>query len=96
MNIVILPAAFEDLAQGYDFYENQQEGLGEYFQESLFSDIESLKIFAGIHVIKNNYHRLLSDRFPFAVYYTKENNTVKIQAVLDCRKDPKWIKKKLN
>jgi hypothetical protein len=36
MKIVILPSARDDLADGYQFYENQEAGLGNYFLESLF------------------------------------------------------------
>ena len=36
MKIVILPSARDDLADGFDFYERQRAGLGDYFLESLF------------------------------------------------------------
>lgn len=49
MKIVILPAARDDLAEGHDFYERQGEGPGTYFLESLFSDVDSLRLYAGIH-----------------------------------------------
>jgi len=49
MKIVILSSARDDLADGFAFYEEQQEGLGDYFEESLFSDIDSLRLYAGIH-----------------------------------------------
>lgn len=49
MKIVILPSARDDLAGGFRFYENQEKGLGDYFLESLFSDIDSLRLYAGIH-----------------------------------------------
>jgi hypothetical protein len=45
MRIVILPSARNDLAEGFRFYERQQEGLGGYFLESLFSDIDSLHLY---------------------------------------------------
>lgn len=45
MNIAILPSARDDLADGFDFYERQGEGLGAYFLESLFADIESLRLY---------------------------------------------------
>jgi hypothetical protein len=45
MDIKILPSALEDLRRGWRFYEKQQEGLGDYFQDSLFSDIDSLQIY---------------------------------------------------
>lgn len=45
MNLKILPSANEDLINGYHFYEGQSQGLGSYFLDSLFSDIDSLFIY---------------------------------------------------
>lgn len=42
MRLVILDDAEEDLLTGFKFYESQQPGLGNYFLDSIFSDIESL------------------------------------------------------
>ena len=96
MKIKILTSASQDLTEGYRFYEKQSEGLGSYFLDSLFSDIDSLKIYAGIHpTYFNKYYRLLSKRFPFAVYYRIENGIILIYAILDCRRNPAWIKGKL-
>ena len=67
MKIQILDEAQQDLAYGYQFYERQSDGLGDYFLDSLFADIDSLQIFAGIHTRFFGYHRLLAKRFPFAV-----------------------------
>ena len=39
--------------------------------------------------------RLMSKRFPFAVFYTVRGETVFIRAVLDCRRDPAWIRERL-
>ena len=96
MIIKILKSANQDLVEGYYFYEKQAKGLGSYFLDSLFSDIDSLKIHAGIHAIHcERYRRLLSKRFPFAVYYRMENETALVYAILDCRRNPAWIRKKL-
>ena len=93
MNIKILPIANDDLLNGYHFYEQQGKGIGNYFLDSLFSDIDSLLIYQGIHpVFFNKYYRLLSKRFPFSIYYTVENEYIIVYAVLDCRKEPAWIK----
>lgn len=43
MRLEILDKAEDDLVEGYQFYENQQPGLGAYFLQSLYSDVESLK-----------------------------------------------------
>ncbi len=49
MRIKILSTALKDLSEGRLFYEKQGEGLGEYFFDSLFSDIDSLMLYGGIH-----------------------------------------------
>jgi plasmid stabilization system protein ParE len=96
MRIEILEEAERDLIQGFHFYENQEAGLGLYFRTNLYADIESLKNYAGIHSKPYKpYHRLLSRKFPFAIFYKVENETVFIHAVLDCRKDPAWIRYRL-
>lgn len=95
MKIVILRSAIEDLARGRDFYDLQGEGLGDYFEESLTADIDSLRLFAGVHVMAYGYHRMLSDRFPYAIYYEIAREQIRIRAVLDCRRDPKWIRSRI-
>ncbi len=96
MRINILFSANRDLMEGYKFYEKQSEGVGAYFLDSIFSDIDSLIINAGIHPLYfDKYHRLLSKRFPFAIYYRIEKQTVLVYAVLDCRRNPAWIRKQL-
>ena len=96
MKIKILDEAENDIANGISFYEEQRIGLGNYFLDSIFSDIESLHLYAGIHIQINRYYRLLSKRFPFAIYYKIKNQVIYIYAVLDCRRSPTWITDRLN
>ena len=96
MRIRILKSAKRDLTSGFRFYESRQSGLGFYFLETLYSDIDSLLLFAGIHSVHfGKYHRLLSKRFPFAVYYRIVKDEIRISAVVDCRRNPAWIRKRL-
>lgn len=89
MNVRVLTSALNDLADGRRFYDLQGPGIGSYFFDSLFSDIDSLALYGGIHSKVFGFHRLLSKRFPFAIYYQIESDsTVVIFRVLDCRKDP--------
>lgn len=61
MKIRILASASRDLIEGYRFYEFQADGVGAYFLDSLFSDIDSLVISAGMHSVHfGKYHRLLA------------------------------------
>ncbi|MEX1330451.1 MAG: type II toxin-antitoxin system RelE/ParE family toxin [Desulfobacterales bacterium] len=68
MRIEILDYAEKELLNGFKFYERQSKGLGDYFLDSIFSDIESLHLYASIHARHFGYHRLLSKRLPFAIY----------------------------
>lgn len=48
------------------------------------------KLFAGIHEMSDGFHRMLVKRFPFAVYYLIEAETIKVYGILDCRRDPEY------
>jgi plasmid stabilization system protein ParE len=95
MRIEILDEAEQDLVDGFAFYERQSKGLGDYFLDSIFSDVESLYLYAGIHALHFGYHRLLAKRFPFAIYYRIQNEVVRVYAILDCRRYPAWIRDRL-
>ncbi len=95
MKLQISESAWADLDAGRQFYENQCAGIGAYFLDSLISDIDSLMLSAGAHRIVGGYHRIISKRFPFAIYYCIEGDFVRIRRVLDCRQNPNWIGKQL-
>jgi hypothetical protein len=96
LNIQLLNFAEDDIVDGYYFYEDQSMGLVRYFADSIYSDIESLLISSGSHIKINGKFRLLSKRFPFAIYYTTNIDTIFVHSVLDCRRKPAWMKTKLN
>jgi len=94
--IRILAAARRDLVGAYRFYERQAEGVGRYFLDTLYSDIESLRINAGTHSLCiGSYRRLLSRRFPWSVYYRLEGERILVYAILDNRRDPRRIRHRL-
>jgi hypothetical protein len=96
VKLQILDTAREDLVEGFGFYEGGEQGIGDYFLACLYSDIESLRVFGGIHRrVYKNLHRSLSKRFPFAIYYTVEDDTLLVRAILDCRRNPSWIRSRL-
>jgi plasmid stabilization system protein ParE len=97
IRIQVSDDALADLDDGFWFYEVQEAGLGDYFASTLRADIEGLKITAGTHRRDHrDYHRLLSRVFPYAIYYTFEANDAIVWAVVDCRRDPDWIKSHLD
>ena len=96
MKVRILASAIQDLRDGKEFYDRQELGIGDYFQDCLFSDIDSLVLYGGIHRKVFGYHRLLSKRFPYAIYYRVDpGKVIVVYRVLDCRRDPKRIRRSL-
>ncbi|KAF0181655.1 MAG: hypothetical protein FD161_328 [Limisphaerales bacterium] len=96
MRVVVLDEAERDLDDGYWFYEHQQEGIGRYFLRQIFTDLEALPRYAGIHrVWFGKYHRMLSRRFPFGIYYTVADSEIRIHAILDMRQNPASIGRRM-
>ena len=97
MQVWIARSAETDLREGFVFYEKQQPGIGDYFLDSLFADIDALVLYAGIHIKFNGrLHRMLARRFPFAIYYELRSDVASVVAVLDCRQNPASITERLD
>ena len=97
MKLRIRESALGDLADGRIFYERQGgEALGDYFFNSVFADIDSLALYGGIHGKVDEYYRVLARRFPYAIYYKMDGpDEAVIYRVLDCRRDPRKIRRAL-
>lgn len=96
MNVRLLPSAHKDLESGILFYEHRSPGLGAYFLTSLENEIDELQFQGGIHpVVFNFYHVKYSRRFPYAIYYYISDGVIMVDAVLDCRRSPESIHKRL-
>ena len=94
-DVVVLREAVDDLDAGYAFYDEREKGIGNYFYDNLIADIESLSIFAGIHTQVEGLYRVLSKRFPYAIYYQISDEIAYVVAVLPMRRNPAWLEKKL-
>jgi plasmid stabilization system protein ParE len=96
MLVRIARSAETDLLEGFVFYEKQQPGIGDYFLDSLFADIDALALYAGVHIkFDERLHRMLARRFPFAIYYELRDDAAIVVAVLDCRSNPASITERL-
>ena len=94
-DLIVVKQVKEDLNEGRVFYDFNEKGIGDYFYDTLVSDIESLWLYSGIHPIFFGLHRMLSKRFPFAIYYTIRKESTIVVAVLDLRRNPASIRDKL-
>lgn len=93
--VVVLEEAASDIELGIDFYEAAELGAGAYFRTSILSDIRRLAMFPGTHSLHFGFHRALSSRFPFSIYYRDDGPARFVVAVLDQRSDPAFLRKSL-
>jgi hypothetical protein len=95
VKIEILDDARQDLLDGSQFYNRVEASLGDYFFNSLLSDIDSLQIYAGIPSRVFDYYRCLSKRFPFAIYYEFHPGLGSDLLSARLSQEPTWIRQRL-
>lgn len=95
IEVFISEEAVDDLEAGKAFYDEKEQGVGEYFIDCLLADLGSLKFYAGIHSKHFGCFRMLAKRFPFAIYYNFLESSVEVLAVLDTRKNPACLTKQI-
>lgn len=93
--LTVTELAHEDLQKAKFFYDEQDACLGDYFIDSILVDLDSLQFYGGIHEKHFGYYKMLAKRFPFAIYYDIEEESVVVHAVLDTRRNPNAIESRL-
>lgn len=100
MRLTYTDRAKEDLELAFDWYEEQQYGLGIEFLDCLEATIEIItstpKLYAIHHAI---FRRALIRRFPFSIFYTLEkiaerqpqSKEIIVHAIFDNRQDPEHL-----
>ena len=64
---------------------------------SLYADIHSLTVFAGIHAkAYRGIYRTFSARFPFGIYDVIDDRLVTVVAVLDTSRNPRTIRSRIS
>jgi plasmid stabilization system protein ParE len=93
--LVINSRAYQDLERASSFYEEQERGCGDYFNRCLLSDILALHHLHGIHRKFFGLYMMYATKFPYTIYYRLGGNAIEVIAVLDQRRDPRWIRAEL-
>jgi plasmid stabilization system protein ParE len=94
--VIVLEEAAEDIEAARDFYDDIEQGVGDYFVRRIVEDIERLASLSGIHGMHFGFHRMLSEKFPFGIYYRENANETQVFAILDLRREPTWIRSELH
>lgn len=92
-NLIIKPFAELDMTDAALWYNNIRDGLGDDFLLALDAKINTIirnpKQFQNVY---KNIRRALTDRFPYSIFFTIENSTIIVLAVLHTGRNPKVLK----
>jgi plasmid stabilization system protein ParE len=88
--LLLEPEARADLADAFDWYESQREGLGSEFLAQVALVLESIEANPQqFPVLRGRTRRALVHRFPFGVFYVVEPDLIAVTACLHGRRDPR-------
>jgi plasmid stabilization system protein ParE len=83
------PAVEADVEAAFDWYEGEEPGLGFEFLEELRAAYQRILDHPfGYQDLRSGIRRALTHRFPYAVYFSVEEETIVIVAVLSTPRDP--------
>ena len=88
------PEADDEFFEAIDYYE--QCGLGCDFSAEVYSAIQTILEYPNAWpILENDVRRFLTNRFPFGILYSIEQNEIFILAVMNLHRDPDYWKHRL-
>lgn len=90
----ILSAAASDLAKAVEYYETRSSGLGSEFLDEFEMTVSRICRFPDAWALVSlEMRRCLMRRFPYAVFYSRNNKEIVIAGVADLRMNPEKLPK---
>lgn len=91
-----VPEIEEDITSAYTWYEAKSPGLGEEFLRIFYAYAGEVTrnplLYPRVH---SRFRRCLLRRFPYAVYFTIEDDQIIVFGIFHCARDPRTIRAKL-
>lgn len=95
--IILIPEALLDVKNAYDWYEQQDPGLGEEFIRCLEAAYAKISVAPEHYPIRfDSFRRILIRRFPFAVYFENDDKHAWIYYVFHCSLNPERLRERLS
>lgn len=89
LELIIRPEAEHELAEAYNWYENQVAGLGADFLNTIEASLNGIEREPYAHqIVHNGIRRPLARRFPYAVFYLIKPTAIVVIAVFHVRRNP--------
>jgi toxin ParE1/3/4 len=96
-HLLLTPESITDIRESFMWNDEKSEGLGNRFLLSIEAGFSSILRYP-LHYPKiyKNVHRYLIKRFPYAILYIIDKNTIAIISVIHLSRDPNYWKDKVN
>jgi plasmid stabilization system protein ParE len=84
-------AAVQDIAEGMDFYDAEQAGLGERFRDEVAQLLRRIEANPQLYprAERTPFRKAVLRVFPYCIYYCVAGEKVVVIAVHDARRDPR-------
>ena len=94
--VELRPQVLDDLQEASRWYEGEQEGLGQRFQETFFQALSvaarNPDIFLKAH---GEFRCILLKRFPYALYFRLHEGTIVFVLLFHGARDPRELRRSL-
>lgn len=90
---VLDPRAIQDVQEAIEYYDEQEIGLGEVFEETVNKHLLKLEQIPFFQVRYNRVRCLPMNKFPYMIHFTvnEENEIITVHGVINTFLDPgKW------
>ena len=89
LEIRLRPEAERDLLDAANWYEEQQNSLGQQFLDKALAGFSAIAEKPFLYpIVHRNIRRSLMHRFPFGIYYKIEGEVVIVFAIIHGSRDP--------
>ena len=94
--IILVPEAVNDAAAAYAWYEGEAPGLGDDFLRCLEKAYALIAEHPLHYPVRfDSFRRILVRRFPYAVYFEHDDDTILIHYVFHCAQAPEKLSQRL-
>ena len=91
MKYVFHPEALADYADAVQYYKQQKTELAQAFINSIEDAVYQIKEYPPRYlVIDEDVRRCITRKFPYAIFYTVEQEYILILAIAYCSREPRY------
>jgi plasmid stabilization system protein ParE len=88
--LFLRPIAKDEIQKGYNWYEQQQEGLGNSFLREVRATLASVERSPRLYPkIRGEIRRAIVRRFPYSILYLAETDRTVVISCFHGRRDPR-------